>query len=121
MVERFEDLAAWKSAQQSGKNLYLLIKRLPDQIIRSQLIRAALSMPLNIAEGFERWSKKEFVRFLRISLGSASEVKAILIFVAELKMVDQNELEELLNEVEHTKAIIKKLISSIHLSEMNEA
>jgi four helix bundle protein len=80
-VERFEDLKCWQDARVLVKEIYLLSERgrlAKDFDTRRQLRRAALSVMNNIAEGFGRFSNKEFIRFLDMSNNSAAEVKSIL-------------------------------------------
>jgi four helix bundle protein len=67
-IERFEDLEVWKKAIEIGAELFLLTKKPPLRIerdVNSQLIRAALSISNNIAEGFEYDNRKDFIKFLR--------------------------------------------------------
>lgn len=69
-VERFEDLRCWQEARVLVKEIYLLSengKLEKDFDTRSQLRRAALSVMNNIAEGFGRYSNKEFIRYLDIA------------------------------------------------------
>lgn len=79
-VERFEDLNCWKAARELTKLVYGLARTSPmsrDFKMRDQITSAALSSMSNIAEGFRRFSDKEFIRFLEISVSSADEVSSI--------------------------------------------
>jgi four helix bundle protein len=80
-VRSFEDLIVWQKAIEFVKKVYLLtnegdFKR--DFGLRDQLRRAAVSIPTNIAEGFERASRKEYLTFLVIAKGSAGEARSLL-------------------------------------------
>lgn len=83
--QRFEDLPVWKVAVDIAAGVYSLTEdryfAQPGDL-RSQLRRAALSIPNNIAEGFERGSTAELIAFLYIARGSAGEVRSMLRFVA---------------------------------------
>lgn len=77
MSYRFEQLEVWKLARQFVHVMYIVTKEFPDDEkygLTNQLRRAAVSIMLNIAEGSDRKSDKEFVRFLRISYTSLLEV-----------------------------------------------
>jgi hypothetical protein len=73
-VETFEDLLVWQKGIELVKQIYLISKDgklSKDFALRDQLRGAALSIPTNIAEGFERSSRKEYLNFLNIAKGSA--------------------------------------------------
>ena len=77
-IRSFEDLVVWQKAIAFVKQVYLItdeggLKR--DFGLKDQLRRAAVSVPTNIAEGFERSSRKEYLLFLNIAKGSAGEVR----------------------------------------------
>ena len=85
-VERFEDLICWQKARAITNAVYDLT-RLPsfgkDLDLVRQLRAAAVSSMSNIAEGFDRWSRKELVRFLDIAKSSAGEVRSQLYVAAD--------------------------------------
>src|SRR5882762_3048100 len=86
-IEKFEDLICWQKARILVREIYKSTSAgnfLKDYDAKNQIRRAALSSMSNIAEGFGRVSKKEFIRFLEISATSASEVKSILYVVLDL-------------------------------------
>jgi four helix bundle protein len=79
-IRTFEDLVVWQRAIAFVKHVYLIteeggLKR--DFGLKDQLRRAAVSIPTNIAEGFERSSRKEYLLFLNIAKGSAGEVRSL--------------------------------------------
>ncbi|TRO84034.1 four helix bundle protein [Trichloromonas acetexigens] len=71
----FEDLEVWKRAARLSSNLYKNLKDLRDFGFRDQITRSGLSIPSNIAEGFERESNRECVRFLLYAKGSCGELR----------------------------------------------
>jgi four helix bundle protein len=90
-VESFEDLFVWQKGIELVKQVYLLtavgqLKR--DFGLRDQLQRAAVSIPTNIAEGYERSSRKEYMQFLNIAKGSAGEVRSLLRVALEIGYIE---------------------------------
>ncbi|OGE82703.1 MAG: hypothetical protein A3B23_03345 [Candidatus Colwellbacteria bacterium RIFCSPLOWO2_01_FULL_48_10] len=77
-IERFEDLICWQKARELTKRVYVALKDCKDFGFRDQIQRAAVSVLSNIAEGFERGTKQEFLNYLYIAKGSAGEVRAQL-------------------------------------------
>lgn len=89
------NLKAWSDSIRLLKDLYLITKSFPKEElfgITSQMRRAALSIPLNIAEGAARTSKKEFVRFLDIAIGSIAELDTLFIISVELEFLSDEDL-----------------------------
>lgn len=91
-VETFEDLIVWQKGIELVKCIYRLtaegeLKR--DFGLRDQLQRAAVSVPTNIAEGFERASRKEYLQFLNIAKGSTGEVRSLLRVAFEIGYIDR--------------------------------
>ena len=89
---RFEDLLVWQKAIELVKQVYLLTADGPlnrDFGLRDQLRRAAVSIPTNIAEGFERYSRKEYLQFLSIAKGSAGEVRSLLRVALEVRYLEE--------------------------------
>ena len=80
--------------------------------ITSQLRRAAVSVPLNIAEGYGRKSKDDFKRFLRISLGSANETETLLLLSKDLGYIESKKSEELIKQYNILGKKIYKLIEN---------
>ena len=121
-IESYKALEAYKRSFELVKQVYRLTKNFPkDEIygIVSQLRRASISIPANIAEGYVRGSK-EYLQFLRIALGSSAEVETLLALSKELSF---GKLEEIfvadsLN-IEVTKLLrcyIKRLSEKIAIS-----
>jgi len=96
------------------ENIYKLIKFFPKEEIyalSSQLRRSVISIPSNIAEGQNRNTDKEFIQFLYIALGSASEVETQL-FIAQRLNYIQN-IDKELNQITSIRKMINALINSI--------
>jgi four helix bundle protein len=121
VVTRFEDLRCWQEARQLVKEIYLICdegKLCKDFETRSQLKRAALSIMNNIAEGFGKYSGKEFIRYLDIANNSASEVKSILYVLLDLNYLEFKKVEELQVKADGVKALCLALIK--HLVNRNK-
>ena len=91
-IKQFEDLRVWKEARILTREAYSFTKQRlfrRDFGLRDQLTRAAVSTMSNIAEGFERGSRKEFIQFLNVAKASNGEVRSQL-YVA----LDQNYIDE---------------------------
>lgn len=98
----FIDLIVWQKAHQFVLDTYKTSQGFPKSELyglTSQLRRAAISIPANIAEGFVKSSNKDKVRFMNIAQGSVEECKYYLILVNDLKYGNTKNLKELLNEV----------------------
>ncbi len=86
-----KDLEVWKESMLLAKEVYLVTKGFPKEElygITSQIRRASVSVPSNIAEGAARSSDKEFIQFLYISLGSLSELETQLLLSRDLKFIE---------------------------------
>ena len=98
----FEDLLVWQKAHQFVLDIYRLTRTFPkDETygLVSQLRRASVSIPANIAEGFRKRGKADKVRFFNIAQGSLEEVRYYLILTRDLKYGDVKQLMSLLEEI----------------------
>ena len=87
-VKRFEELIAWQKGQDLSVVIYSTFKRLKDYNFKDQICRASVSVSNNIAEGFDRNTNPEFIRFLYIAKASCSEVKSILYLASRLSYIE---------------------------------
>lgn len=118
-VEQFEDLRCWQMSRTLVKLVYqssLSGELSKDLSSKDQLRRASLSVMNNIAEGFARYSKKEFILFLNYAQSSAAEVKSMLYVCEDLNYIPAEKLEELHQLTDQLRkailALIKYLASS---------
>ena len=96
-IKSFEELTVWKDARKFTNKIYNLTKKFPKEEnfgLTSQITRATVSIGSNIAEGFDRYSKKDFIRFLIIARGSISEIQNNLYIALDLKYINQNDFQE---------------------------
>jgi len=115
-IRRFEDLEAWKFGRKLTKTVYSLtgkenFKR--DYGLLDQIRRASVSVMNNTAEGFERGSNKDFVKFLFIARGSAGEVRSLLYVALDQEYITKTEFEETYDLCVQTSRIIWGLIKSL--------
>lgn len=90
-VKIFEDLRIWQQAISLSVDIYSFSKTITDTYSKNQLNRAALSISNNIAEGFERNSKKTFLYFLQVAKGSCGEVRNMLHFLRDTGQINESE------------------------------
>ena len=111
--ERFEDIEAWKEGCRLATRVYEITKEgnfSKDWGLKDQIQRAAVSIPSNISEGFERDSKQEFIRFLSIAKGSAGEVRTQLYIAKNLEYIDAKTFDELTDKAKYVSSLIANLI-----------
>ena len=93
-IQRFRDLKVWQKGVELVKEIYKITKNFPKEELyglSSQMRRASVSIPSNIAEGFRRRYAKEYKQFLRIALGSCAELETQVVIAKELKYIDANQ------------------------------
>src|SRR5690349_16054329 len=111
-ISHFRELRVWQLGQDIALDIYRLSKEFPREelfSLSSQIRRAAVSIPSNIAEGFNRKSKREFGRFLLISLGSCAEVETQLELANKLGYIKEESLKPALEKVDHESRMLKVL------------
>jgi len=113
MARSFKDLVVWQKALELAKEIYKITKQLPPSEtygISSQLRRASVSIPSNIAEGAKRSTKKNFLQFLRIANGSAAELETqILILNDVYPEINSKKASSLLEEVQKILTVMTRL------------
>jgi four helix bundle protein len=112
-IERFEDIRAWQEARALTNLVYDMMAtgRLGRDLgLRDQIQRAAVSVMANIAEGFDRNSKKEFIKFLGYSLGSVSEVKSHLYVALDREYISAEQFKAVFAEAENVSKMLTGFI-----------
>jgi len=115
-VIRFEDLECWQRAKSLAVELYAISNNGEfgkDFGFKDQIRRAAVSIASNIAEGKERETIAEFIRYLYIAKGSAGELKTQLLIAQDIGYLDQESSKELKVKVEKVSAMIGALIKTL--------
>lgn len=108
-----QNLFVWQEGIKFVKDIYLLTKKNPNEEkfgITSQLRRASVSVPVNIAEGAAKRTKKDNIKFLYISRGSLSEIDTLLIISFELDYISNQEYEQFNEKVDRVSTLLAGLI-----------
>lgn len=108
-IERFEDIKAWQKARELVNEIYSVTNdgRFAKNFgLREQIRRAAVSIMLNIAEGFARKTNREFSQFLVIAHGSAAEVQSALYVALDQNYINQQQFEKLYKMTDETSKMI---------------
>lgn len=112
-IQKFEDIIAWQKSQDLTVLVYLAFNSSRDFGFKDQIQRASVSISNNVAEGFDRMSDKEFVRFLYIALASCSEVKSMLYLSERLGYINKEQTTSLVEKSNEIFKIIRGLIKSL--------
>ena len=115
-MRNYKNLKIWEQGIEIVKQVYVLLEQLPSAEkfgLKSQITRAAVSIPSNIAEGCSRNSEVEFKRFLEIAMGSLFEVQTQLIIIQELNFIESEELKSIFQLIETEGKMINGLINTI--------
>jgi len=118
MLTKFEDLQVWQKSHQLVLEIYKITKKFPDNErfgLISQMRRAAVSIPANIAEGFRKRGKRDKINFYNIAQGSLDELNYYLILSRDLEFI--SEINPLLTKIEEIAKMLTRLIKSIIRSE----
>ena len=116
-VECFEDLFIWQKAVEFAKEIYLITEKKGlknDFGLKNQMRASAVSISSNIAEGFERRSRKEYLNFLNIAKGSAGEIRSQLYVAFEFGYLEKADLEHLREKAKFLSGSITNHINSIN-------
>lgn len=115
-MKTHKDLEVWKLSISFVTEIYKITKTFPkDELygLTSQIRRASVSIPSNIAEGAARKGNKEIIQFLYIALASASEVETQLIIANNLNYIESPEYDEYSNTISRICRMLSSLIKSI--------
>jgi len=112
-MAKFEDLEVWKRSARLSANLYIAMANLKDFGFRDQITRAGLSVPSNIAEGYERNSDKELANFLNYAKGSAGELRTQTYIGMEIGYITRDTGKEWIQECEEISKMLHGLIRTV--------
>lgn len=110
-LKSYKELIVWKKSIQLVKEVFLLTKKFPQSEVyglSSQMRRAAVSIPSNIAEGYGRKSQKEYAQFYSIAYGSALELETQLIISLELEIGKKE-------EIVHAQLLLEKVLKMLNV------
>jgi len=115
-ISSYKDLVAWQEAMVLAEMAYQLSELLPksEQFgLVSQIRRAAVSVPANIAEGWGRDNRGMYVQQLRIAQGSLKELETHILLGARLRMLTQDDIAAVLGKAEQAGKLLRGLIRSL--------
>ena len=115
-IRSFKDLHVWKKAYELCLSIYRISQEFPKYelyCITAQMRRSAISVSSNIAEGYSRKNRKEYVHFLYVAYGSLSELETQILLSKDLGYMQQYDLEQLLKMKEEIGAMMYKLIKTL--------
>jgi four helix bundle protein len=116
MIKTFKDLVVWQEAMNLVEMIYQQTRTFPKEEIyglTSQIRRAAVSIPANIAEGNGRKSRKEYLHFLSIAMGSMSELGTHLLIAMRLSFMTKEISEQLLAQLQSVSYLLSALRKSL--------
>ncbi|MEN4761483.1 four helix bundle protein [Chryseobacterium sp. C39-AII1] len=115
-MANFKELLVWQKSIDFVTEIYKITDTFPkDETfgLKSQVRRASVSIPSNIAEGNSRRSKPDYLQFLKISRGSCAEVETQLIISKNLKFLNEEECLKLNNDIIEISKMLNGLINSL--------
>ena len=112
-MARFEDLEVWQRSVRLSGDIYRTLSALNDFGFRDQITKAGLSIPSNIAEGYERGSSKELANFLNYAKGSAGESRTEIYIGMDIGYVNDETGAQWLREAVEISRMLHSLIRSV--------
>jgi len=115
-VASYRDLLAWQKAMELITQIYRVSQKFPSEGmygIVSQMRRAAISIPSNIAEGQGRLTQGEFIQFLGIARGSLLELETQILVARNLRYLDEPTLKNLLELTSEVGRLVNGLLSAV--------
>ncbi len=116
-IRNFRDLEIWKKGIEIVKDAYTTTRSFPrDEVfgLTSQMRRSAVSIPSNVAEGFNRFHDKEYQHFLYVALGSCAELETQVEIAAELKYLGANAKATILEKLDHESRMIRNMVKKLN-------
>lgn len=115
-IKTYRDLIVWEKAMSFVTSIYFATKKFPvDELysLTNQIRRCAVSIPSNIAEGFGRNSRKEFKRYLQISMGSIFEIQTQIQISHNLTYIDKSVFDNLFEFSREIERMLSSLINRL--------
>jgi len=109
---RFEDLVVWKRAARLSAQIYKELRSLKDYGFKDQITRSGLSVPSNIAEGFERESQKESLTFLSYAKGSCGELRSHIYIGMDIGYIERDIGKNWLRETNEISSMLSGLMKT---------
>jgi four helix bundle protein len=118
-VQSYRDLRVWQEAMSMAEACYQLTRGFPREEMfgmTSQIRRSAASVPANIAEGYGRNNRGEYVQFLRIAQGSLKELETHLLLAARVRLCSAAATQPVLEQAENVGKMLRSLIQKLRQS-----
>ena len=112
-TQTFEDLDVWKRGCRQAVAICRLVQEWRNYALRDQMTRSSVSVPSNIAEGYERDSDGDFRRFLRIAKGSNAELRTQLYIASQLDLIPEASRTSLVTESKEISAMLQGLVRAV--------
>ncbi len=115
-IKSYQDLLVWQRAMDLTEAVYALTKSFPREEVyglTSQLRRAAVSVPSNIAEGHGRHTTREYLNYLSIARGSLNEVETQIFLAQRLAYISESQLSRLLSQSSEVGRLLAGLINAL--------
>ena len=115
-MQNFKDLLLWQDSHKLVLDVYEATKKFPKEEtfgIASQIRRAAVSIPCNIAEGCGRYTSKDFANFLQIALGSTNETDYLTLLAKDLNYFSENQYIGMQERINKIRAMNINLIEKV--------
>lgn len=119
MPNSYKELIVWQKSFELSKKIYLITNKFPKSEIYglvSQMRRCTVSIPSNIAEGYTRAHKQEYIQFLRTAFASGAELETQLLLAKELEFISKNDFSEINSLLTEVQKMLNKLISNLALN-----
>ena len=116
MLKHDRELKVWQKSYRRCLDLYRITKKFPKEErygLTSQIRRAAVSIPSNIAEGYGRKTTADYLRSLYIAYGSVCELETQVLLSGDLNYVNKENLKALKDDTEEVERMLKALIKSL--------
>jgi four helix bundle protein len=115
-IQSYKELIIWQEAMNLAEMVYTETRKYPKEEmygLTSQTRRAAVSIPANIAEGYGRANRKEYLHFLSIASGSLAELETHLLLAARIKFINGQEMEVFQNQLNSVGRLLNALRKSL--------
>lgn len=111
-IRNFRELDVWKLGKEIVLDVYRVTREFPKEELYglvSQMHRAAVSIPSNVAEGFNRRHNREYCQLLYVDLGSCAELETQVEIAHDLKFLGANDRNSLLEKIDHESRMLRNL------------
>lgn len=118
-ITNFRDLDVWKLGKDIVLDIYKATAAFPKEEVYglvAQMRRASVSIPSNVAEGFNRFYNKEYRQFLHIALGSCAELETQLEIAMDLGYLERRDRDRLLEKLDHETRMLRNLIKKLSIT-----